>query len=177
MLSLEDAVSLGLENNLAIAVEQYVPWLDQANLLLARSGANGKTQFDPTITGTLSLAQTTTTINNPFLAELGLYPPAQPLKRRPRRRSSATLSRQILSTLRDSQRVRRPKLRSTINAPRAAFRSTYSTQLNRSTLTIQVTQPLLNGFGRHCDNVTSSKAKTQLRSGESQFAQQVISLR
>ena len=51
MLSLEDAISLGLENNLAIAVEQYVPWLDQANLLLAKSGANGKTVFDPTITG------------------------------------------------------------------------------------------------------------------------------
>src|SRR5579863_157814 len=71
MLSLEDAISLGLENNMAIAVERYVPWLDQANLLLAKSGANGKTQFDPTITGTLSLAQTTTPVNNPFFAGTG----------------------------------------------------------------------------------------------------------
>jgi hypothetical protein len=33
MLSLEDAITLALEDNLAIAVERYAPWLDQVSLL------------------------------------------------------------------------------------------------------------------------------------------------
>ena len=40
MLSLEDAISLALENNLDIAVQRFTPWLDEANLLFAKSGAN-----------------------------------------------------------------------------------------------------------------------------------------
>ena len=48
MLSLEDAISLALEDNLAIAVERYTPWLDQVNLLRAKSGVNGPIPFDPT---------------------------------------------------------------------------------------------------------------------------------
>ena len=56
-LSLEDAISLGLENNLAIAVERYVPWLDEASLLLSKSGVNGRIQFDPTLTSTLSIGR------------------------------------------------------------------------------------------------------------------------
>ena len=48
MLSLEDAISLALEDNLAIAVERYTPWLDQVNLLRAQSGVNGPIPFDPT---------------------------------------------------------------------------------------------------------------------------------
>ena len=47
VLSLDDAISLALENNLDIAVERYTPWLNQASLLLAKSGVNGKTVFDP----------------------------------------------------------------------------------------------------------------------------------
>ena len=58
-LSLEDAISLGLENNLAIAVERYVPWLDEASLLLSKSGVNGRIQFDPTLTSTISLDDAT----------------------------------------------------------------------------------------------------------------------
>src|ERR1700733_500000 len=74
-LSLEDAISLGLENNLGIAVSRYTPWLDEASLLYAKSGINGRFplgyDFDPVLTGTFSLAQTATPVNNPFLAGVG----------------------------------------------------------------------------------------------------------
>src|ERR1039457_235648 len=51
MLSIEDAISLALEDNLAIAVERYTPWLDQVYLLRAKSGVNGPIPFDPTLAG------------------------------------------------------------------------------------------------------------------------------
>ena len=128
MLSLEDAISLGLENNLAIAVEQYVPWLDQANLLLAKSGANGKTVFDPSITGTLSLSQTTTPINNPFFGGTGaLNTGGTPVKTPPPAVFGHTLTANTQYTQGFATGRRRRSLLTT-HARLAAFRSTYSTQ-------------------------------------------------
>ncbi len=174
MLSLEDAISLGLENNLAIAVEQYVPWLDQANLLLARSGANGKTQFDPTITGTLSLAQTTTPINNPFFGGTGsLSTSATPVKTPPPAVFGHTFTAnaqytQGFATGTQAQ-VTFNNSRSTSSIPINLFNPA-----NQSTLTIQVTQPLLNGFGRLVNDRYILEGKNTIKVGESQFAQQVI---
>ncbi len=68
MLSLQDAISLALENNLAIAVERYTPWLDEVNLLRAQSGINGLVPFDPTLTGNLNLQDSATPLNNPLFA-------------------------------------------------------------------------------------------------------------
>ena len=174
MLSLEDAISLGLENNLAIAVEQYVPWLDQANLLLAKSGANGKTVFDPTITGTLSLAQTTTPINNPFFGGTGsLNTNATPAKTPPpavfgHTFTANTQYTQGFATGTQAQ-VTFDNTRSTSSIPINLFNPA-----NQSTLTIQITQPLLNGFGRIPNIRYILEAKNTIKVGESQFAQQVI---
>ena len=38
MLSIEDAVSLALENNLDIAVQQFTPWIAETDLLRAKAG-------------------------------------------------------------------------------------------------------------------------------------------
>ena len=51
MLSLEDAVSLALENNMDIAVQRFTPWLDETALLRSLSGVNGRLVFDPVLTG------------------------------------------------------------------------------------------------------------------------------
>ncbi len=174
MLSLEDAISLGLENNLAIAVEQYVPWLDQANLLLAKSGANGKTQFDPSITGTVNLAQTTTPINNPFFGGTGsLSTSATPIKTPP----PAVFGHTFTANAQYTQGF------STGTQAQVTFDNSRSTSsigidlfnpANQSTLTIQITQPLLNGFGRLVNDRYILEGKNTIKVGESQFAQQVI---
>src|SRR5262249_25592747 len=57
MLSIEDAISLALENNMDIAVQRYTPWLDEVNLLRSLSGANGRLVFDPTLTAQGFIAQ------------------------------------------------------------------------------------------------------------------------
>ncbi len=174
MLSLEDAISLGLENNLAIAVERYVPWLDQANLLLAKSGANGKTQFDPTITGTLSLAQTSTPINNPFFAGIGtLSASGKPVKSSAPAIFGHTFTAnaqytQGFSTGTQAQ-VTFDNERASSSIPIDLFNPYV-----QSSLTVQITQPLLNGFGRLVNDRYILEAKNTIKVGESQFAQQVI---
>src|SRR5215472_9758663 len=68
MLSLQDAISLALENNLAIDVERYTPWLDEVSLLRAKSGINGLVPFDPAVTSNLNLNDSVTPLNNPLFA-------------------------------------------------------------------------------------------------------------
>src|SRR5271157_3045424 len=68
MLGLEDAISLALENNMEIAVQRFAPWLDEAALLRAKSGVNGRLAFDPVVTGQGYISKSSTPINNPFLA-------------------------------------------------------------------------------------------------------------
>ena len=80
-ISLQDAIALALENDLDIAVSEYTPWLDQTNLLNAEgggtplgsvvigSGTGGS--FDPVITETSSISDTSETINNPLSSGVG----------------------------------------------------------------------------------------------------------
>jgi outer membrane protein len=174
MLSLEEAISLGLENNLAIAVERYVPWLDQANLLLAQSGQNGRLAFDPTVTGTVSLEQQATPVNNPFFAGTGALTTAGAPTKTP---APAVFSHTFTVNTQYTQnfptgtqaQVTFDNSRSTSSIPINLFNPAV-----QSTLTVQVTQPLLNGFGRIPNIRYILEAKNTIKVGESQFAQQVI---
>jgi outer membrane protein len=167
-LSLEDAISLGLENNLAIAVERYVPWLDEASLLLSKSGVNGRIQFDPIITSTISLEQTTTPVNNPIFAGV---------------------TTEITSPVGLENHVATANFGFTEGfATGTQLQVTFNNSRNstnfggfdlfnpyvQSTLTAQVTQPLLNGFGRTVNDRYIIEAKNTVKVGESLFAQQVM---
>ena len=72
MLSLEDTISLALENNMDIAVQRFTPWLDETALLRSLSGVNGRLVFDPVVTGTSYISKASTPINNPFLAGVNI---------------------------------------------------------------------------------------------------------
>src|SRR6202044_3362911 len=85
MLSLEDVISLALENNLNISVQKFQPWIEETQLLKAKAGGipqSGTSQqvvlgtspsvsFDPLVTGTVGWARSTTPINNPFISGTG----------------------------------------------------------------------------------------------------------
>jgi outer membrane protein len=167
-LSLEDAISLGLENNLSIAVERYVPWLDEASLLLSKSGANGRILFDPTITSNLSLEQTTTPINNPIFAGIttlittpvGLADHI----------ATANFGYTQGFALGTQAQVTFNNSRTSTNFGSFDLFNPYS----QSTLSVLLTQPLLNGFGKTVNTRFIIEAKNTVKLGESQFAQQVI---
>jgi outer membrane protein len=174
MLSLEDAISLALENNLAIAVERYTPWLDQVNLLRAQSGVNGPIPFDPSLTGGLNLQATNTPINNPLFA--GVVP------------TGGSNTTQILP-LSYSQHIGNTNLQYTqyfhTGSEFQAGLTTNRTSTNlgffnlynpflQSSLTLQVTQPLLRGFGILPNTRLIIEAKNMEKVGLLQLSQQVM---
>lgn len=168
MLSLEDAISLGLENNLALAVERYVPWLDEANLLYAKSGANGLVRFDPNLTGTLSLAQTTTPFNNPLFA--GVTTPTDvPIPVTDHVATGNFNYTQGFATGTQAQ-VIFDNTRTSTNLGAFDLFNPYE----QTSLTIELTQPLLNGFGKIPNTRYIIEAKNTVKVGESQLAQQTI---
>ena len=86
-LSLQDAIALALENSMDIVVARYNPWIADVSLLKTRAGGYsygtpgsisvGSTAnlpsllYDPVISQTLSFADVTTPISNPFISGLG----------------------------------------------------------------------------------------------------------
>ncbi len=82
-ISLQEAVDLALQNNLAIVIERYVPWIAEANVLRTLSGAAPNSgavttlgtipalNFDPQVTSTFSMDQRTIPVNNPLTAGTG----------------------------------------------------------------------------------------------------------
>src|SRR5271163_4232337 len=85
MLSLDDAISIALENNLDIYVQRFTPWIAETQLLKAKAGGvpqSGSSQnvvlgsgptgsFDPVITSNLNWARSAQPINNPFTSGSG----------------------------------------------------------------------------------------------------------
>jgi outer membrane protein TolC len=168
MLSLEDAISLGLENNLSIAVERYVPWLNEASLLLSKSGANGRLAFDPVLTGTLALEQQITPINNPLFAGVNTRI-GTPVPLEDHLTTANFGYTQGFATGTQAQ-VTFNNSRTSTNFGGFDLFNPYS----QSSLTVQLTQPLLNGFGKLPNDRFIIEAKNTVKVGESQFAQQVI---
>ena len=82
-ISLQDAVDLALQNNLAIVIERYTPWLAEASILHTLSGGSPTSgpvsalgtipalSFDPLLTTTLSLDQRLLPVNNGLTAGTG----------------------------------------------------------------------------------------------------------
>ncbi|MBI3404660.1 MAG: TolC family protein, partial [Acidobacteria bacterium] len=72
MLSLDDAISLALENNLDISVQRYGPWIADTGVLRAKAGFGTAAQsFDPLVTSFLQWGRRSIPISNPFLAGTG----------------------------------------------------------------------------------------------------------
>jgi outer membrane protein len=175
-LSLQDAISLALQNNLDIAVSEYTPWIDQANVLNAEgggtplgavvigSGTGGS--FDPVITETTSISDSSTSINNALSSGVGTTSAAITqathdtqfnLNYSQELHSGTTFSIQ-LSNDRNS------------TAPSENFFNPALT----SSLGVEVSQPLLNGFGFLPHTRFILEAKNNDTVGKLQFEEQII---
>jgi outer membrane protein len=172
MLSLDDAISLALENNLDIAVQRLTPSLDQVALLRAESGVNGRLLLDPTLTGQLTIEKSSTPINNPFLAGVGsttssgaVPVPAGLISHNGTANFTYTEGFRTGTQL----QVSLTNTRSSIN-----LGSYLLNPFVQSALTAVLTQPLLNGFGKLPNTRFILEAKNTVKVGDLQFAQQVI---
>ncbi len=171
MLSLEDAISLGLENNLSIAVERYVPWIDEAQLLLAKSGANGRLAFDPVATGNIYWQDETIPINNPFFAGVGTTAGTSTT-------ATGLVDHNTVANFGYTQNFETgTQFQMSFNTTRSSTNFGSFDLFNpsvQSTMTMQITQPLLNGAGILPNIRYILEAKNTVKVGQSQLAQQVI---
>jgi outer membrane protein len=174
MLSLQDAISLALENNLAIDVERYAPWLDEVSLLRARSGINGLVPFDPTFTSNLNVQDSVTPLNNPLFAGViptGTTTPASqtPL---PYVQHIGNLNFQYNQYFPTGTQFQ-AGLTNNRTSSNFGFFNLYNPYL-QSALTLTVTQPLLRGFGILPNTRLIIEARRNIKVGLSQLEQQVM---
>ncbi len=174
MLSLQDAISLALENNLAIDVERYTPWLDEVNFLRSKSGINGLVPFDPTLTSGLNLQDSVTPLNNPLFAGVIPTATATPTNQAPpafvQHIGNVNLQyNQNFSTGTQLQ-VSMTNNRTSSNF---GFFNLYNPDI-QSALSVTVTQPLLRGFGILPNTRLIIEAKRTIKVGLSQLEQQVM---
>jgi outer membrane protein len=179
-LSLQDAIALALQNDLNIAVEEYVPWVDETNLLNAEGGGTsaasgtvaqigqvGGGTFDPQIAYSTSISDSSQTVLNPLSS--GVSTSAQAV-------TQATHSSQFdLSYTQELHsgttfNVVLDNTRSSSSPSEDVFNPSIS-----STLAVQIEQPLLNGFGFLPHTQFIVEARNTDKIGVLQFEQTVIS--
>src|SRR5580704_7281775 len=181
LLSLEDAITLAVENNLGINIARYTPWEAETDLLRAKSGqtffgvpqigsqpdfANIPTiSFDPILTANFNLADSTIPVNNPFISGTG---------------TSGILELQEHSAQANVSYVEGFHTGTQVTVAWNNTRSSSNTLENlfnpaiASNLTITVQQQLLNGFGTLPNTRFIAEAKNERQAADQYFAQQVI---
>jgi outer membrane protein len=174
MLSLQDAISLALENNLAIDVERFTPWLDEVNLLRAKSGSNGLVLFDPTVTSALNLQDSVTPLNNPLFA--GILPTGT---RTPMSQTPPAFVQHIgnvnfqYNQYFPTGTQFQAGMTNNRTSSNFGFFNLYNPDV-QSALTVTITQPLLRGLGILPNTRLIIEARRTIKVGLSQLEQQVI---
>lgn len=175
-LSLQDAIALSLENDLDIGVSEYIPWIDQTNLLNAEGGSTplgsfvigggGGGSFDPVISFFSSISDASQTVNNALTSGVGT--------------SSQSVTQTSHSTQVDLSFTQELHTGTTFNVQLNNTRSSSSPSANffnpsvSSNLVAQIQQPLLRGFGLLPNMRFIIEAKNTNKIGELQFEEQVI---
>ena len=181
LLSLEDAITLAVENNLGINIARYTPWEAEADLLRAKSGqtffgvpqlnsgpdfANIPTiTFDPIFTANVNVADATIPVNNPFISGTGTSGILE-LKEHSDQANFSYVEGFHTGT---QLTVAWNNTRSSSNTLENLFNPALS-----SNITITVQQQLLNGFGTLPNTRFIAEAKNERQAADQYFAQQVI---
>lgn len=180
-LSLEDAISLALENNLDIRIQRFTPWIAQTDLLRAKAGgvarglgssANvvlGSTPtfgFDPLFTSTISWNRAAFPVNNPLISGVGTTAGVAGLTNYT---TTANFGYQQGFHTGTAISVSLDNARTSTTSPQQLFNPAV-----QSTLSFAVQQQLLNGFGRLPNTRFILEAKNTLKVADLQFALQVI---
>ena len=184
MLSLEDAVSLALENNLNIYLQRFTPWIAETDLLRAKAGGIAvgignsanvvlgtppSFAFDPVLSGTFLYQHAAYPVNNPFLSGIGfvITPSIFDLLQ-----NTADVNFSYTQGFHAGTgvSVSITNIRTATNSPGTLFTPAW-----QPTLTVSLQQQLLKGFGTLANTRYIIEAKNTTKVAEWQFAQQVIS--
>src|SRR5580692_3768515 len=187
-ISLQDAVELALENSLDIAVRRYYPWISDAGLLNAQAGNTGfgtpgaqivassaainpyvffVQNFDPLITSSASVGSFTTPINNPFTSGAGVTSTTGVASVTSH---STQFNNQYSQTFETGTNLQVNWNNNRSSANIANFFNPYVT----SALSVSISQPLLNGFGKQMWTRNIRIANNNRKIADWDFAQQAI---
>jgi outer membrane protein len=181
MLSLSDAISLALENNLDISVQRFVPWILETDILRTKAGGAARgiagtgtsstlgaipaATFDPVLTLNLFDQHSTVPVNNPFISGTG----------------SATLTSITNNTSQGNLSYTQgfhtgTSFSISLANTRISTDSTgvFSNPSVQSSLFFSVQQQLLNGFGLLPNTRFILEALNSKKVGDLTFALQVI---
>ncbi|MGA7852401.1 MAG: TolC family protein [Candidatus Acidiferrales bacterium] len=179
MLSLDDAISLALENNLNINVTRFTPWIAETQLLKAKAGgipqASSNQQvvlgtspavsFDPVFTTNLGWQHGDFPVNNPFTSGAGTT--AVPV---------VTQNTAFVDLGYTQGFHTGTSLQVTFDTPRTSTNLTdvvFNPALS-PIMSATLSQPLLNGFGLLPNTRYILEARNSIKVANSVFAQQVI---
>jgi len=181
-LTLQDAVELALENSMDIAVQRYIPWFADTDILATEAGSQpfGITgaeirqsfanipfmNFDPTITSQISYDDRTQPVNNPFISGTGLTNLVTGLASHTAQYSNSVtegFSTGTTATL--AWNNTRSSSSSAVNFFNPAV---------QSALIVTLQQQLLNGFGRFANRRNILIAKNNRKLADFVFEQQAI---
>ena len=182
MLSMDDAVSLALENNLNISVERFVPWIAETQLLKAKAGGipqSASTQqvvlgsspsvsFDPVFSAGYQWYHSNIPVNNPFTSGVGTGTNILVVNQN---QSAVNFGYTQGFHTGTNLQVTLNTARSTTNEPDVFFNPAFN-----PILTATLSQPLLNGFGILPNTRYIIEAKNTIKVTNSMFAQQVIAV-
>ena len=182
MLSLDDAISLALENNLNIFVQRFVPWIAETQMLKALAGGvpqSNSTQqvvlgtspsvsFDPIFTAGYEWYHSNTPVNNPFISGTGTG-------------TNILVVNQNFSGVNFGYTQgfhTGTNFSVTLNTPRTATNEpdVFFNPAFQPVLTATLSQPLLNGFGILPNTRYIIEQKNTIKAANSVFAQQVIAV-
>jgi outer membrane protein TolC len=190
-ISLQDAVELALENSLDIAVQRYYPWISDAGLLNAQAGSTGfgtpgvqivgssalvnpftffLQNFDPLIQTNIQVGDITQPINNPFISGAGVSGVSTGSTPASLVQHFSTYNNQYSQTFLTGTNL-------TVNWNNTRSSSDIANFFNpavSSSLSVSISQPLLNGFGKTIWTRNIRIANNNRKIADWAFAQQAI---
>lgn len=176
-LSLQDAISLALQNNLDIRVQRYLPWFGETDVLRAEGGgvpsgtfvlgSGGGGTFDPVIGATASIADNTIPVNNPLTSGTGTGATSLFALKSHQTQLNIAYSQELHTGTSFSFGL--DNTRSSSSSSANLFNPSISSQLFA---TIQ--QPLLRGFGILPTTRFIVETKNTLKQDNLTFEEQVI---
>jgi outer membrane protein len=181
-LTLQDAVELSLENSMDIAVQRYVPWFADTDILATEAGAQPFgipgaeirqsfanipfMNFDPTITSQISYDDRKTPVNNPLISGTGATATAAALVTH-----AATYDNSVTEGFSTGTTATLAW-----NNVRASSGSTFNffDPDVQSSLVVTLQQQLLNGFGRFANRRNILIARNNRKLADYVFEAQAI---
>jgi outer membrane protein len=182
MLSLDDAISLALENNLNISVARFTPWIAETQLLKAEAGGipqSNSTQqvvlgtspsvsFDPIVSVGYSWQHGNFPVNNPFISGTGTGTNILVVNQNT---SAVNFGYTEGFHTGTNLQITLNTARTATNEPDVFFNPAFTPVLSAT-----LSQPLLNGFGILPNTRYIIEQKNTIKAANSLFAQQVIAV-